>query len=95
MKTIRHEFAGRVPPPLRAWLFLMALSLILLSGCGEKPPYNVVIITIDTLRSDRLGCYGYRRPTSPRIDRFAKDGALFENVVCQSSQTLPSHASIF
>jgi arylsulfatase A-like enzyme len=73
----------------------MALSLILLSGCGEEPAYNVVIITVDTLRSDHLGCYGYHRPTSPRIDRFAEAGALFENVVCQSSQTLPSHASIF
>ncbi len=95
MRTIRHKFASRVPPALRARLLLMALSLVLLSGCGEEPAYNVVIITIDTLRSDHLGCYGYRRPTSPRIDRFAEAGALFENMVCQSSQTLPSHASIF
>jgi len=102
MRTIRHESAsrryespGRVSPALRAWLFVMALLLALLSGCGEEPPYNVVIITIDTLRSDHLGCYGYSRPTSPRIDQFAGEGALFENVVCQSSQTLPSHASIF
>jgi len=87
--------AGGVSPAIRAWLFAMVLLVILLSGCGEEPPYNVVIVTIDTLRSDRLGCYGYGRPTSPRIDRFAGDGALFENAVCQSSQTLPSHASIF
>jgi arylsulfatase A-like enzyme len=74
---------------------LLVIPLSLLSTCGNEPSYNVVIITIDTLRSDRLGCYGYDRPTSPRIDRFAEAGALFENVVCQSSQTLPSHASIF
>jgi len=91
----RHDSPGRVSPALRAWLFAMALLLVLLSGCGEEPQYNVVIITIDTLRSDRLGCYGYARATSPKIDHLAEAGALFENVVCQSSQTLPSHASIF
>jgi arylsulfatase A-like enzyme len=53
-----------------------------------------VVITIDTLRADHLSCYGYPRPTSPRIDAFAKRAMLFEKVVCQSSQTLPSHASI-
>lgn len=76
-------------------LLLLAIPLSLLLACGKKPPYNVVIITIDTLRADHLGCYGYTRPTSIRIDRLAHDGVLFENTVCQSSQTLPSHASIF
>ena len=41
-------------------------------------PLNVVLITIDTLRADHLGSYGYRRPTSPRIDALARNGALFE-----------------
>ena len=42
-------------------------------------PLNVVLITIDTLRADHLGAYGYRRPTSPRIDALARSGALFEH----------------
>jgi len=41
-------------------------------------PLNVVLITIDTLRADHLGAYGYGRPTSPRIDSLARSGALFE-----------------
>jgi arylsulfatase A-like enzyme len=75
-------------------LVLLALALVV-AGCGRRPGLNVVIITIDTLRADHLSCYGYQRQTSPRIDDFAGDGILFEEVVCQSSQTLPSHASIF
>jgi arylsulfatase A-like enzyme len=81
-----------------AWLLSFGLllpALALLSGCGKEPGYNLLIITIDTLRADHLTCYGYDRPTSPRIDKFAEEGVLFENVACQSSQTLPSHASIF
>ena len=68
---------------------------VVLSGCGRGPRLNVLVITIDTLRADHLTCYGYNRPTSPRIDQFAQDNVLFETVACQSPQTLPSHTSIF
>jgi arylsulfatase A-like enzyme len=66
-----------------------------LSACGRQPQLNVLVITVDTLRADHLGCYGYGKPTSPRLDAFAGDAVLFEQVFCQSPQTLPSHASIF
>ena len=68
---------------------------LLAAGCGKKPGTNVIVITIDTLRADYLGCYGFQRPTSPRIDAFAKDAVVFEQAVCQSPETLPSHTSIF
>ncbi|MEE8523797.1 MAG: sulfatase, partial [Thermoanaerobaculia bacterium] len=55
---------------------------------------NVILISIDTLRSDRLGCYGYPRPTSPAIDAMAAAGALFKNAFAQSNWTLPSHYSM-
>jgi arylsulfatase len=58
-------------------------------------PYNVVIITIDNLRADRLGCYGYQRPTSPNIDRFARQSMLFYRAFSTSSFTPPAHASLF
>ena len=74
---------------------LLLPFLIFLAGCAAESDYNVLIITIDTLRPDRLGCYGYGRPTSPHIDEFAAESVLFEQAVCQSPQTLPSHASIF
>ncbi len=95
MNIMRLDSASRLPRTHRVWLPMLALALALISGCGKEPAFNVVIVTIDTLRSDRLGCYGYGRPTSPGIDRFAEGAALFENAVCQSPQTLPSHASIF
>jgi arylsulfatase A-like enzyme len=51
---------------------------------------NVVLIIIDTIRPDRLGCYGYSLPTSPNIDRFASQGALFKQAVTCAPVTLPS-----
>jgi len=56
---------------------------------------NLVLISIDTLRPDHLGCYGYARDTSPSIDRLAREGVMFRNVVSQSPWTLPSHATMF
>ncbi|MGD9140447.1 MAG: sulfatase [bacterium] len=79
----------------RAILILLLPAVVLAAGCGREPDYNILVITIDTLRPDRLGCYGYERPTSPRIDEFAARSALFEQVVCSTPQTLPSHTSIF
>ncbi|MGB2691460.1 MAG: sulfatase [Thermodesulfobacteriota bacterium] len=55
---------------------------------------NIVLITIDTLRADRLGSYGYKRDTSPNIDGLAKKGTLFEKAYSQSSWTHPSMASM-
>lgn len=55
--------------------------------------FNVVMIMVDTLRADRLGCYGYRRPISPAMDRLAEEGALFQDVFSPGSDTfvvLPS-----
>ena len=60
---------------------------------GGKP--NILLISIDTLRADHLGCYGYGRPTSPNIDALAKKGVLFENAFSPASWTLPGHMSIF
>ncbi len=63
------------------------------SHSGPRP--NIVLYLIDTLRADRLGCYGYPRPVSPRIDAFAQDAVLFEQVVANSSWTRASMASVF
>ena len=55
---------------------------------------NLVVYLVDTLRADRLGCYGHTRMVSPRIDRFAAGATLFENARAQSPWTLPSVASV-
>ena len=66
---------------------------------GEAPAErlpNIVVISLDTLRSDHLSAYGYPRLTSPQIDAWASNSAvLFRNVVTQAPWTLPSHASLF
>ena len=72
----------------------------LLSACGggrtpPPPRPHVVLISVDSLRADHLGCYGYSRSTSPTIDRLAAEGALFEVVTSSSSWTLPAHAALF
>ena len=56
---------------------------------------NVLLISLDSVRADHLGCYGYDRETSPRIDQLASEGALFETSISASSWTLPTHASLF
>jgi len=63
------------------------------SDAGGRP--NIILICLDTLRADHLGCYGYHRDTSPNIDRFAEGAFLFEKAIAPSSWTLPSHASLF
>jgi arylsulfatase A-like enzyme/Flp pilus assembly protein TadD len=56
---------------------------------------NVLVITLDGLRADRLGCYGFAGTTSPHIDALARDGLLFERAFATAPLTLPSHASLF
>jgi arylsulfatase A-like enzyme len=56
---------------------------------------NVLLVTLDTLRADHVSSYGYKRTTTPNIDRIAREGVLFENAFANSSWTLPAHASVF
>ncbi|MGH2352391.1 MAG: sulfatase family protein [Chloroflexota bacterium] len=55
---------------------------------------QVILVVSDTLRADHLGCHGYFRPTSPRIDRFAAEGVRFAQHVSQAPYTLPSFTSL-
>ncbi|PIU42228.1 MAG: hypothetical protein COS99_01085 [Candidatus Omnitrophica bacterium CG07_land_8_20_14_0_80_42_15] len=59
-----------------------------------KNDVNILLIVIDCLRADHLGCYGYERQTSPNIDSIAKEGILFKNCYAQASWTRPSVASL-
>jgi len=56
---------------------------------------DVLLIVLDTLRADRLSCYGYSRPTTPNVDEFAADAVLFERAVSPAQWTIPAHASFF
>lgn len=59
----------------------------------ERRP-DILLISIDSLRHDHLGCYGYPKPTSPNIDRIASEGLRFERVVSTTSWTLPAHMAL-
>ena len=61
---------------------------------GGKSP-NVIILLVDSLRADHLSAYGYPLPTSPRIDRLAKEGILFRRCYATSNWTIPTHASLY
>jgi len=77
-------------------LLLVGLCIIVLGfpNCKKEEKPNILLITIDTLRRDRLGCYGYSLDTSPFIDRLAGEGVLFKNVITPLPFTAPSHATI-
>lgn len=88
---------------LFAFLVLSLLSAVLISGVnGSTPPVKetkaasgpLILISIDTLRADHLGLYGYPRPTSLRLDDFAKTAIVFDHAYAAEPWTLPSHATI-
>jgi arylsulfatase A-like enzyme/tetratricopeptide (TPR) repeat protein len=89
--------------PVRRVNRLLLLSLagpLALAACqsGERAigrkGQNVLLVTIDTLRPDHLGAYGYREGRTPRLDALAREGVVFDDVTSQVPVTLPSHASL-
>ena len=82
---------------------LFVAGVLFFAGCGSprrQPPasplrpLNLLLVTVDTLRADRVGCYGYPNVETPNLDSLAKQGVLFENGIAQAPLTAPSHASI-
>ena len=84
------RLSGRLPA---------VLALAVACGCAREAARpaaapNVLLVTIDTLRADRLGCYGYKGAVTPNLDGLAARGALFPVAVAHAPLTAPSHASI-
>lgn len=89
---------------LRHTIFFMLIIGSGLTGCSRDKPqpkslptlagHNLLLITLDTTRADRLGCYGYGEAQTPTLDRLAQSGVLFEDAQSQIPLTLPSHCSI-
>jgi hypothetical protein len=80
-------------PVRRAVIAGAALALVLIAAAGpvaaESPP-SILVITVDALRADRLGAYGYRRDTSPAIDRLLGEGARFTRAWTPEPLTAPA-----
>jgi len=73
-------------------IYSMASPSIYLDKADKRP--NVILISLDALRQDHLGCYGYKRNTSPNIDKIAGESTLFTNAITTANWTIPSHMSI-
>jgi arylsulfatase A-like enzyme/Tfp pilus assembly protein PilF len=103
-----HPPKGAAASPARRFLLavpaLAALALIIAGYLwwaggarlfpGDTSAYNVLLITLDTTRADRLGCYGHDLARTSTLDGLAQTGVLFENAYTPAVITLPSHASI-
>jgi arylsulfatase A-like enzyme len=80
---------------------VVVLACMVLLACGRGPGpvkeparKNVVLVTLDTLRADRLGCYGYGPARTPILDDFASGAVVFTHATTVSNNTLPAHAAI-
>src|SRR5262245_66486524 len=88
-------------PSSRRWFWRVAVALLVLA-CGlvawrqyqtaRRP--NVLLITLDTTRADRLGCYGYASARTPALDALAAQGVVFERACSPGPLTLQSHVSM-
>ncbi|MFC2165874.1 sulfatase-like hydrolase/transferase, partial [Acidobacteriota bacterium] len=93
--------------PKKIIFFLIPLALVMISAVLffllSRPKHtvikdsglNVCLITLDTTRADRIGCYGYDNAKTPNLDYLAANGVKLSNAYCQVPLTLPSHCSIF
>lgn len=93
--------SSRIPKRLArrhpvAWRALLRAALLLACGAcsGEPERPNVLLVTIDTLRADRTGPYGFGLARTPAMDRLAAEGVVCENAVAAAPITLPSHATM-
>lgn len=93
---------GRGETGRRILLFVVTCTVIYMGGrivrsslAGTHSRPNILLIVLDTLRSDRLSSYGYERETSPHIDSLAAGGAIFTNAIATAPWTLPTHSSMF
>ena len=87
----------------RCRLAILATGVWCGAGCGgpgeresaAPPRPHIVLISLDTVRSDRIGCYAEGAAATPAIDRIAREGVRYEHAVSSSPWTLPAHASLF
>jgi arylsulfatase len=79
-----------------AWTVFLGVFAVGCAAAAQAPsPAPVILVSLDTVRADRLGCYGNSDGLTPSLDKFASEAVLFENAYSQATTTAPSHASLF
>lgn len=82
------------------WQVFSIIGMVIVTLAGiltifrSEPPVNLLLITLDTTRADRLGCYGYKLASTPELDALAKNGVVFERAYAPAPMTSPSHTSM-
>ncbi|NIM14667.1 MAG: sulfatase-like hydrolase/transferase [Candidatus Aminicenantes bacterium] len=99
MKTRNHHRNMAAALGLAAAL-MMTFLVTMTVNCGSRKSisskgYNLMVITLDTMRADRIGVYGYTNAQTPNLDQLAANGIMFENCRAPVPLTLPAHCSIF
>ena len=90
---------AKIRPQRRRPAIRLAIAGLAWVACGSPQRTalehaNVLLVVVDALRADRLGCYGADRPTSPFLDQLAERSVLFESATSTSSQTVPATLSL-
>ena len=97
VKRVKSTIIAR--EPIIVTLLVAALVVCGLCACSRNgtsgSPPNIILVTMDTMRGDHLSCYDYARPTSPRIDEFAKTSTFYTRPMASAPWTVPTHASLF
>jgi len=78
-----------------ALIFIMACPVTVAESTENNRPWSVLLITVDNLRPDRMSLYGHERDTTPYLDKFAEESAVFNNAFSTSAWTAPGMVSIF
>jgi arylsulfatase A-like enzyme/Tfp pilus assembly protein PilF len=98
--TRLHSHCDKLEPSMAPSFFRSIIIVAVLAAIdavaqtAAKPSFNVVLITIDTLRADHVGCYGYKQIKTPNINGLAAEGTRFERAFAVVPVTLPSHSSM-
>jgi len=77
------------------YIMVVLAAVLALRADGTRQKPNIILITVDTLRADRLSCYGYEHPTSPHLDKLIGKGVMFNNAITNVPLTSPSFSSMF
>jgi predicted AlkP superfamily pyrophosphatase or phosphodiesterase len=88
------RFSVSLCKPVPSAVSVTVASVLSVALLSQAPPTNVLLITIDTVRADHIGAYGYAKAATPVLDRLAREGVRFSDATTQAPLTGPAHAAL-